>query len=122
MVYATITDIVDGAKGNKSIKFKHLSGTAADHAWTTDKNKRAHCYGQLEEGSSYLIVTVHTGNRRWQWTKCWLMTKKELKIVNRLCGVRPTYEELEEALIVIKELRNPPPKPVPPELTDLIVF
>ena len=119
LVYCTITDIIDGKAGNKSIKFKHLSGKEADHAWTTDKNRYKHCYDRLEAGCNYLIVTEHVGPKRWVWKRSWLLTKKELNAVYKHCGLIPTYEELEAALTVITTLRNPPKTP---NLDDVLIF
>lgn len=118
LVFCTITDIVDGAKGNKSIKFKHLSGTPSDHAWTTDKNKYKNCYNDLEPGNNYLIVTTHVGPRRWVWNRCWIMSKKELQFVMKHCGACPDYETFEDVMLTIKALRNPPASPA----LDAVIF
>ncbi len=119
LVYCTITSIDDGKAGNKSIKFKHLSGKDADHAWTTDKNKYTNIYDDLEPGTSWLIVTKHYAPHRWLWCKGWLLTKKELNLVYKHCGLIPSVEDLEDALTLVKEMRQ---KPRVKDLSDVLEF
>lgn len=119
LVYCTILDIVDGKAGNKTIYYQHIGGAKDKHQWSADKNKFDNIYEDLEVGCNYLIVTYHYANKRWLWTRKWLLTKKELKLVMKLCGVKPSVDDLEDALTLIVEMRNPPKTP---NLDDVLIF
>lgn len=118
LVYATITEFIP-QKTSISIQFKHLSGKAADHCYSKDKDKYTHCYHELEEGQNYIIVTEHTGKKRWVWKKALLVTKKEMEKFKEIAGLCPSDEQLMEAMEWLRNKRNPP---LPTNLADLLVF
>lgn len=118
LVYAKITEFV-AQKASVSIKFKHMSGKHADHCYSKDKDKYAHCYRQLEEGQQYIIVTKHVGNKRWVWTKALPVSTKEAKLFREIAGLCPSQDQMREAIQALKDFRNPP---LPPTLTDLMEF
>ncbi len=118
LVYAKIVEFVP-QKLSISIKFKHMSGKLTDHCYSKDKDKFKNCYHQLEEGHQYIIVTEHVGKKRWVWTKCILVTTKEMQVFREIAGVCPSEERMEAARQAVRDLRNPP---LTPSLADLLEF
>lgn len=118
LVYATIVRFVE-QKASISIEFKHDSGTKADHCLSLDKQKYVNCYNQLETGNRYIIVTEHVANKRWVWRKCLLVTKNESDAFRKIAGLCPSPEQMQEAMQMLRDLRNPP---LPPSLTELLEF
>lgn len=106
LVFCTITGIVPQLN-SVSIKFKHLSGTESDHCVSMDKQKYINCYNELEVGCTYVIVTEHVKNKRWIWTKCILVSKKEAEQFYKMVGLVPSYDDLAKAMAWLKEKRKP---------------
>lgn len=106
LVLCTYDGIIEGKGGNKQIQYTWIGGKKDTHQWSVDKNKYAHCYDKLGEGCNYLIWTKHVGSKRWVWIHAILMTKKELKLVMDEIGVKPTKQELDDIIEVIRVMRQ----------------
>lgn len=118
LVYAKIEQFIE-QKASISIQFKHPSGKLADHCWSRDKDKYAHCYAQLEVGQHYIIVTKHVGRHRWVWMKALLVTKTEQDKFREIAGLCPNEKQMTEAIEWLRAKRNPPKTP---SLTDMLEF
>lgn len=97
LVYMTPYIGMTKAKKNMSIRYRRLTGVVGTHTISPNKMAYKNCYGDFEDGKSYVVISVcinpeaPEGRRHWVWTDAYeLLDEKMAKDLNsRIKAIDP---------------------------------